>query len=157
MHRLGQTIFGDMGVVRVYLSTYPLRRADMTITQTHVGNFTPGQTGATYTITAQNGGSVDSQGRVTVTDLLPYGLAARALAGEGWSCALDTLTCTRSDSLAPGAAYPAITLAVDVILFDAPSTVTNVAIVRGGADTNPGNNRVSQTLLQSFPPRRCRH
>src|SRR6185295_7291785 len=87
---------------------------DMTIAKTHVGNFTQGQVGATYSITATNSGFAASSGTVTVTDTLPPGLTASAISGTGWVCVLGTLTCTRSDALAAGASYPVITVTVTV-------------------------------------------
>src|SRR5258705_265126 len=87
---------------------------DLTLTKTHVGTFTQGQTGATYTLTVANIRAPDTSGTVTVTDTLPAGLTATAIGGAGWSCTLATLTCPRSDVLAPGASHPAIALIVDV-------------------------------------------
>src|SRR6185503_5204575 len=87
---------------------------DLTLTKTHVGHFTQGQTGATYTLTVANIGAADTSDTVTVSDTLPAGLTATGLSGAGWSCVLATLTCARSDVLAPGASYPAIALIVDV-------------------------------------------
>ena len=46
----------------------PIARApDLTITKSHTGNFTQGQT-ATYTITVTNNGAVPTSGTVVVTD-----------------------------------------------------------------------------------------
>src|SRR5438876_1211154 len=73
---------------------------DLTIAKSHSGNFTQGQVGATYTITATNSGFAPPRGVGTVTDTLPAGLTAPAISGTGWSCVLGTLTCTRSDALA---------------------------------------------------------
>ena len=87
---------------------------DLTITKTHTGDFTQGQIGATYTITVTNAGNAPTSGPVTVTDTLPAGLTATALSGTGWSCTLATLTCTRSDALAAGSSFPALTLTVNV-------------------------------------------
>src|SRR5438034_6604389 len=87
---------------------------DLTVTKSHTGNFTQGQLGATYTITATNSGSAPTSGTVTVTDTLPAGLTATAISGTGWTCVLGTLTCTRSDALLAGATYPAITLNEDL-------------------------------------------
>src|SRR5258706_451347 len=70
--------------------------ADLTVAKTHTGNFTQGQTGATYTITVSNGGPGSTSGTVTVVDTLPSGLTATAISGTGWTCTLATLTCTRS-------------------------------------------------------------
>ena len=59
---------------------------DLTITKSHSGNFAAGQTGATYTITATNSGNAATSGTVTVTDTVPTGLTATAIAGTGWTC-----------------------------------------------------------------------
>ena len=115
---------------------------DLTIAKTHTGNFQLGQTYAPYSLTVQNSGSAFSRGTVTVTDMLPTGLTAATMYGSGWTCTLATLTCTRSDGLANGSAYPIITLWVNVA-NNAPPTVTNVATVSGGGDSNNANNNAS--------------
>jgi uncharacterized repeat protein (TIGR01451 family) len=115
---------------------------DLSIAKTHTGIFFSGQNGATYSITVTNSGAVPSSGTVTVTDTLPTGLTATAIAGSGWTCTLATLTCTRTDVVAAGASYPAITLTVNVAT-SAPASVTNTATVSGGGDTNPANNTAS--------------
>src|SRR5437762_112328 len=51
---------------------------DLTVTKSHTGNFTQGQTGATYTITVSNSGFAPTTGTVTLTDTLPAGLTAAA-------------------------------------------------------------------------------
>ena len=115
---------------------------DLGITKTHAGNFTQGQTGATYSLAVSNAGTGPTSGTVTVTDTLPTGLTATAIAGTGWSCTLSTLTCTRSDALAAPSSYPAITLTVNVAA-NAPASVTNTATVSGGGDATPTNNTAS--------------
>lgn len=115
---------------------------DLTLTKTHVGNFTQGQTGAVYTITVRNVGTGPTSGTVTVSDQLPAGLTATAISGSGWTCALAPLGCTRSDALASGASYPAVSVVVSVGAVVAAS-VTNVAVVSGGGDVSSGNNSAS--------------
>jgi hypothetical protein len=118
---------------------------DLTITKTHTGNFNRSQTGATYTITVSNVGFGPTSGTVTVTDTLPnvqITLVPTAISGSGWSCTLATLTCTRSDALASGSSYPAITLTVNVPQ-SIQANVTNSATVSGGGDVNTGNNTAS--------------
>jgi uncharacterized repeat protein (TIGR01451 family) len=119
----------------VPLTTYTVNGVgpDLRLTKTHSGNFTQGQHGAVYTITARNWGTAATTGTVTVTDTLPYGsdLLATSIGGTGWSCALGTLTCSRSDPLAPGASYPPVTLTVDVSLT-ALASLNNTAMVSGG-------------------------
>jgi uncharacterized repeat protein (TIGR01451 family) len=112
---------------------------DLTITELHAGSFTQGQNGATYTITVTNSGGSATSGTVTVNDTLPAGLTATAFSGTGWTCTVTPLSCTRSDVLAAGSSYAAITLAVDVASNAAPS-VTNTATVSGGGDIDVGNN-----------------
>src|SRR6185503_2404405 len=125
--------------------------SDMTIAKSHTGNFTQGQTGATYTLTVTNSGFAATSGTVTVTDTLPSGLTATAISGSGWSCVLGTLTCTRGTALAAGASYPAITVTVTVA-SNAPASVTNVANVSGGGETSTGNNSASDpTTITQLP------
>ncbi|HET6929294.1 MAG TPA: Ig-like domain repeat protein [Candidatus Acidoferrum sp.] len=115
---------------------------DLTIAKSHSGNFTQGQTGATYTITVGNSGTGATSGTVTVTDTLPSGLTATAMSGTGWSCTLGTLTCTRADALAASSSYPAITLTVNVS-NTAAASITNTATVAGGGETNTANDSAS--------------
>ena len=130
-----------------------IQLSDLTISKSHVGNFTQGQTGATYSITATNSGFAATSGTVTVVDTLPAGLTATAISGSGWSCVLGTLTCTRSDALAAGSSYPAITVTVNVSL-SAPASVTNSATVSGGGQTNTTNDTATDptTINAAAPP-----
>jgi uncharacterized repeat protein (TIGR01451 family) len=114
---------------------------DLSITKSHTGNFTQGQTGATYTLTATNAGGMPTSGIVTLTDNVPTGLVATAAAGTGWACTISPapVTCTRSDPLAPGTSYPPVTLTVNVEPNALPS-VTNTATIAGGGDVNTTNN-----------------
>jgi uncharacterized repeat protein (TIGR01451 family) len=126
---------------------------DLIIAKTHTGNFTQGQTGATYTITVTNAGGKDTDGTtVTVTDTLPAKLTPTAISGTNWVCTLGTLTCTRTDVLASGASYEPITLTVNVAA-DAPGLVTNSATVSGGGDKNPDNNTATDptTVIMTGP------
>ena len=123
---------------------------DLTVTSTHVGNFRPGDVGDTYTITATNSGTAPTSGTVSVADTLPAGLTARrVLAGASWSVNLATLTATRSDPLAAGASYPALTLTVNVAA--APADVTNTATVSGGGETNTSNDTASDPTFIGLP------
>ncbi|HEY6892092.1 MAG TPA: polysaccharide deacetylase family protein [Solirubrobacter sp.] len=63
---------------------------------------------------------------VTVTDAVPTGLTVVSASGPGWTCTgTRTRTCTRTDTLAPRAAYPPITIAVTAAT-NAPGVVSNV-------------------------------
>ena len=117
--------------------------ADLTLTKSHSGSFTQGQTGATYTIAVTNSGTGSTSGAVTVSDTVPAGLTPTAAAGSGWTCTVSgpDVSCTRSDALAAGQSYPAITLTVNVAAN--ATNLTNTATVAGGGDVNTGNNSAS--------------
>ncbi len=120
----------------------------LSITKTHVGNFTRGQTGATYTVTVSNGAAAGSTigTTVTVTETVPSGLTLVSMAGTGWTCASGGTTCTRSDVLAPGSSYPAITVTVNVSASATSPQVNNVS-VSGGGSVNPANASDSTTIV----------
>ncbi|WP_174367791.1 S-layer family protein [Deinococcus sp. JMULE3] len=130
---------GDTVAAGNQATTTTVSVPDLTITKTHTGTWTQADLNRTYTLTVTNSGAAATTGTVTVTDTLPTGLKAYRISGTGWTCTLGTLTCTRSDSLAPGASYPPITLVVDVDT-NAPASVTNSASVSGGGETNTANN-----------------
>jgi uncharacterized repeat protein (TIGR01451 family) len=144
--------FNDTLVSNEVITTIGASAPDLSISKTHVGNFTQGQTGATYTLTVQNVGTIASTGAVTVNDALPAGLTATAIGGTGWTCTLTPLACSRSDALAAGASYPPITLTVNVG-SGVSGTLTNTATVSGGGDTTPPNNSASDpTVINAVTP-----
>ena len=119
---------------------------DLTIAKSHSGNFTQGDVGDTYQITVSNGGTAPTTGTVTVTENLPAFLivAPAAMSGTGWTCTPGTLTCTRSDALANGSNYPAITLTVAVAV-NAPTSLINSVTVSGGGEVNTANDTATDT------------
>jgi uncharacterized repeat protein (TIGR01451 family) len=124
------------------------------ITKTHTGNFAEGQTNATYTVTVSNqaGASVGTTiGTATVTDTVPAGLTLVSMAGTGWTCPSGGNTCTRNDSLGPGASYPQITVTVNVAA-NAPGSVTNQVSVSGGGSVTAS---ASDTTTVTSPPTAC--
>ncbi|HEX8155075.1 MAG TPA: FG-GAP-like repeat-containing protein, partial [Thermoanaerobaculia bacterium] len=112
--------------------------ADLTIRKTHDGTFAYNQSGV-YTITVGNIGTGPTTGTVSVTDQLPFGMTATAMTGTGWTCVLQSRTCTREDALPMTQTYSPITLTV-AVSSSIGSSVTNVASVSGGGDTNTANN-----------------
>ncbi|RSS83614.1 hypothetical protein EF918_03290 [Streptomyces sp. WAC06614] len=95
--------------------SYAVPSPALTIAKTHTGRFVQGRRGV-YTITVGNSGPGATDGSpVTVHDRLPRALKARDITGRGWTCALATLTCHRSDALLPNRSYPPITLTVEVL------------------------------------------
>jgi hypothetical protein len=133
----------DSSELRVYLSSAPTE-PDLVVSLTRGGPFGEGQMGATYIITVTNEGALAS-GTVTITDTLPAGFIATAMAGNGWSCLLGTLTCTTEvTSLATDVSLPPITLTVNV---GGPSPATNgVSVSGGGEQTHTANNIATDTV-----------
>src|SRR3954469_24360673 len=125
--------------------------ADLQITATHsrtpllrVADPNTTVNPAVLTLTVTNAGDALGQSPVSVTDVLPAGLAAlvndatagagpNAASGAGWTC--TGLTCTRSDALAAGASYPPIKITVRTT-NTAPASVTNTASVAGGGSAS---------------------
>jgi FG-GAP-like repeat len=119
----------------------PTINAALSITKTHQGTFRRGQNGAQYFLTVSDAANAGpTVGAVTVVDTLPaignsQNLQPVSLTGTGWTCDLPSLTCTRSDALAPGASYPVITFTVN-IPQDITNSFTNTATASGGGDPN---------------------
>ena len=107
----------------------------LSLSKTHSADFAQGQDGAVYTLTVSNAASAAATNGtlVTLTDTLPSGLAATAISGNGWSCTLTTLTCSRSDVLAPGSSYPPVTLTVHVGLFVSSPQINQAGVSGGGS------------------------
>ena len=84
-------------------------------------------------LTVRNHGTGPTSGGLTLSATLPAGLSVRGLAGDGWSCDAGALTCAREDALAPGAAYPGVTVEVTAAA-DAPASLVVVARVAGGGE-----------------------
>lgn len=135
--------------VSAMLNTCPI--PDLTIAKSHSGSFPRGATGS-WTITVSNLGPVASTGKVTVTDTLPAGagLTVASMSGSGWTCNSGTISCVRSDALAAGASYPAITIAVN--LTTSQSTLLNTAHVSGGGDASPSNDTATDTATVTEVP-----
>lgn len=105
---------------------------------------------------------------VTMHDTLPSGLTAVGISGPGWTCDLNTLTCTRSTVLPGGQNYPDTTLTVDVscqTLRQEPATamgggdrqVTNRATVTGGGDATTRTATDPTTINRTEQCRRHKH
>src|SRR5258708_40371165 len=72
---------------------------DLTITKTHVGNFTQGDTGKQYTITVTNNGTGATSGMVSVSDTVPSGLTTTGISGTNWNCTQPSRPYRHSDAL----------------------------------------------------------
>ena len=123
--------------------------AQLSVAKSHTGNFSQGQTGATYTITVSNSsGAGPTSGAVSVTESVPSGLTLTGLSGTGWTCPAGTTACSRADSLAPGGNYPALTATVNVAP-DAPASLINSVTVSGGGSGSATANDSTTILAMS--------
>jgi hypothetical protein len=105
------------------------------ITKSHVGKFGAGQQNAQYTILVSNTGTGSTVDPVTVTETVPSGETLVSMSGSGWTCATGGDTCTRSDSLAAGLSYGAITVTVDVAAAATSPQVNSATVSGGGASS----------------------
>jgi exo-1,4-beta-D-glucosaminidase len=141
----------------------------LAVTSTHAGNFSQGDPADTYTLTVSTASTAGpTTGQVTVADTLPPGLTPVEMTGTGWTCSLAPVilpptstsrrsappntyepqpACTRSDPLAPGSAYPPITLKAAVAGNTQPA-VTNTATVSGGGSAQPASGPDPTTITQ---------
>jgi hypothetical protein len=122
------------------ITVTPPAPSDLVVSKSHAGDFTQGQKGASLHDQRQERrrGPTTSQA-VSVIDTLPAGLSAVSIAGNGWTCTLSPLTCTRSDPVGASFQYPAIYLTVNVDK-KAPASVVNTVKVSGGGQSNTGND-----------------
>ena len=127
--------------------------SDLSITDSDGASSVVAGSNTTYVLTAINNGPNATTGITTVTDTLPTGETYVSASGTGWTCGFTspTLNCTRSDSLASGASYPAIGLTVTVGPT-AGSPLSNIASVSGGNfDNVSGNNSGTDSDTVTYP------
>ncbi len=112
-------------------------------------NVIPNATNASYSITVSNAaGAAATSGTVTVTDP-PTNFTVTAISGTGWTCALATLTCTRSDALAAGFSYPPITV-VGTVTGTTGQTISIPISIAGGGQTTTTNSPGSITIATPY-------
>lgn len=125
----------------------PVTAPDLTISKSHADTFSRGDLARTYTIKVTNSGQTATSGTVTVTDTLPTGLSptdADTGVINGWNVSFSgpTIMATRSDALLGGQTYLDLTITVSVAV-DAADSITNIATVSGGGETNTSNDSAS--------------
>ena len=131
---------GSTGSIGEHCVNITVNPPVLSLSGSHSGSFTQGDTGDTYTITVANpSGPGSTAGTLTLTDTLPTGLTATAFSqtahtgggtGSDWSCTTSPLSCTRTSAMAPGES-DTLTLTVDVA-YGTANSVTNSASVSGG-------------------------
>lgn len=105
-----------------------------------------------FQIVVTNVSEYPSTGTTTVTDQVPGYLPVQSVSGPGWDCSDSTgqnVSCTRSDTVDPGDAYPPISVVV-LVSQDAPDLISNTAFLTNPDDQNPFNNEDTvEALLES--------
>jgi uncharacterized repeat protein (TIGR01451 family) len=133
-----------------FTANFPVSQIGLNVTLTHSSNFSQGQTGAQYTVTVANGGSLPTSLPVTVTEMLPPSLTLASMSGDGWTCAPSTSSCARSDVLAGNSSFPSITVAVNVA-SNAPTTVINQVVATTGVLQAAGSDPTNITAGTTAP------
>ena len=156
----------------VYICTFDTflpRDTTLTLAKSSNGPWTVGQSGAQYTLTVGNNSNFDTQGTVTVRDLLPSGItpvSSSFTSAPNWSCTTSgqLVTCTTSQ---PVVATKTLTLTIPVKVGSAAvGNVVNRAAVGGSGDpdpipdpatcvpgtTNPANQCAQTTTPVTAPP-----
>ncbi|HEY3518893.1 MAG TPA: DUF11 domain-containing protein [Gammaproteobacteria bacterium] len=126
---------------------------DLTLTKTHVGNFTVGGNNV-YTLTVANlAGNQREDNAVVVTDTLPAGLTFVSGVGTGWVCgaAGQTVTCTHPPILDPGNSLPPITMTVAATGAAVPSVTNTATVTSASHDVNAANNTASDVTVVIGP------
>lgn len=95
----------------------------------------------TFQMLVTNEGTLGTSGTVQVDDTLPAGATlVGSPSGTGWSCGSAgspvTVSCTRSNTLAPGDAYPPITFTAN---YPSGTAVDNTAQLANGAGGEPND------------------
>lgn len=119
---------------------------DLTISKSHLGNFTVGANGS-YIINVRNVGQAATAHPITVIDTLPGELSFVAASGVGWTVISQvgqTVVLQNSLALSPGASLPLLTLTVNAT---AAGSVANTATVTVTGDGNAANNSALDPTL----------
>ncbi len=110
------------------------------------GNYVPGGVGQVTATVTNNPKAGPTSGPVTITVPAPNGLTLTSAKGDGWTCQVtDTAaTCTRSDPLKAGQAYPPVVIGtLGKPDLTAPVTVTATADAKGDSDTSDNTGSVT--------------
>jgi len=130
--------------VSVLLANLGLR-----IAESQVGAFVVSQTGV-YALTVTNDTAGPVSGDVTLLDVLPPGLTPTNWSAPGWSCQIagQNVTCTRSDGLGAGQAYPPlnVTVKVDASACPAAPDVVSVLLNHETSETDSHSTSIQGCL-----------
>jgi hypothetical protein len=137
--------------IELHLFTVALAPADLIVSATHGGTFARGSADNAYVVSVSNVGAGPTMGVVTVNNALSSGASASNVSGQGWSCDVVTLRCTREDVLAAGASYPPIVVTVQIDPFTGSNVFTDTASVSGGGEAVTWNDGWTEGAATSEP------
>ncbi len=142
---------GTTGAIGSACLTFVVTPPVLAISKSHVGNFTQGTTGNTYTLQVTNNGPGPTGGTAATviddTTTSASGLTITAMSGTNWTCNVGSKTCTSADVVVAGSAYPDITVTVSVAA-NATTPQTNRATVSGGGATATASASDATTIIQ---------
>ncbi|MGK2948930.1 MAG: hypothetical protein ACSLFP_10170, partial [Acidimicrobiales bacterium] len=98
---------------------------------------------ATFTLRAVNLGTAPTDGEISMSAWIPFGVDLVSFAGDGWDCSFGW--CTTSTPIPGGGAAPDLTLVVTP-RSSHDDEVTVSAVVDGGGDQNGANEQADLTL-----------
>lgn len=126
----------------------PTGEVDLAVTKSHVGPVRVGDPVA-FTVGVSNAGPSEARSAQLV-DALPDGLELVSLAGDGWTCDTDTVTCVLDEPLAPGAAASAVTVVATVLPGAYPEVENSVTVSAVEPDRDPSNDTAVDAV--TVPP-----
>ena len=133
------------------LVVYGLLNSSLSISKRHSGDFIQGQDGGAYTVIVTNSATAGpTRDSVTVTENVPDGLTLVSMAGSGWTCpGTAANNCMRSDQLAAGASYQALTVIVNVGASATSPQINSVTV--GGSNGPLATTNDSTNILAGLP------
>ncbi len=116
--------------------------ADLTVNVTNDGPWQAGGAGRYTVVVTSSPDHGESRRMVVVKLFTPAGLAATSVGGQGWSCSItgNEVICMTKDPLAPGAAFPPVTVDVAVGRGLAGSVEARIALSVAGSEADTTNN-----------------
>ena len=116
------------------------------ITNSHPGLAIAGQPISSSVIVGNSSYAGATSSTVTVAFTLPSSITLNSIGGSGWSC--TGTSCTRSDALAPGTAYPAITVSATLAAGASGQMMSNAGVSGGGSLYSAS----AQDVMNVVPP-----
>lgn len=129
---------GMTAMANIVITVNPVPK--LSLAKSSNGPWVVQQSGAIYSLSVSNNGTVGTSGALTVRDRLPAGVSANSGTYGGWDCSVSgqDVSCTSSTPISMGATST-IPLPVAVSAGAVPG-VTNMASVGGGGDPFNGGN-----------------